>query len=202
MDKTRAYEVLGLPQGADEDAVKAAYKASAQKYNVDNYEAGPLRQDAEAKMEELNAAFDLLMGYLRTGTIDAPPTGHNAPTAGRYAAIRQLINSGRVDEALTELSAMPAGATDAEWNFLMGSAYYYKGWLDQALRYFQEAARLAPDNPEYQAALRNLQSSAGGAQPGNPYAGGNGGGAQAVNCACNTCSLMCCMDTCCSMCRG
>lgn len=62
-----AYKVLGLTEGATEEEIKTAYRALAQKYNPDNYEAGPLREEAEAKMTELNEAFDALMGAIRTG---------------------------------------------------------------------------------------------------------------------------------------
>ena len=52
-----AYQVLGLRRGASEDEVKAAYRALAQKYNPDNYEAGPLREDAEHTAEQDGAAL-------------------------------------------------------------------------------------------------------------------------------------------------
>ena len=63
-----AYKVLGLTEGATEVDFKTAYRALAQKYNPDNYEAGRLREEAEAKMTELNEAFDALRGASRTGT--------------------------------------------------------------------------------------------------------------------------------------
>lgn len=202
MDRSKAYSVLGLPQNATEQQVKDAYRNLAQKYNVDHDDDSPLKEEAEHKMAEINEAFDVLMSYLRTGG----PEGTTAPgqttnNAGRYPSIRNLINTGEIDRALAELGQVPHGSSDAEWNFLMGSAYYYKGWLEQALRYFQEAVRLDGSNPEYQAALRNLQASGGGEMPGNPY-GSQDGSAQAMNCACNTCTLMCCMDACCGMGRG
>ena len=43
-----AYKVLGLTEGATEEEIKTAYRALAQKYNPDYYEAGPLREEAEA----------------------------------------------------------------------------------------------------------------------------------------------------------
>ena len=63
-----AYQVLGLRRGATEEEVKAAYRALAQKYDPQNYEVGPLRQQAEQKMNELNEAFDTVMNELRLGT--------------------------------------------------------------------------------------------------------------------------------------
>lgn len=205
MDRSTAYNLLGLPNDADEAAVKDAYRELAKQYAGEHYDAGPLKDDAARKMDELNEAFDVVMSYLRTGSESNNVTSRAAAASGsgvgRYPAIRQLINTGHVDEALAELTAIAGGASNAEWNFLMGSAYYYKGWLDQALTYFREAVRLEPTNQEYQAALRNLDNSAGGGMEGNPYVNQDPGGA-AINCACNTCTMMCCMDACCSMCRG
>ena len=200
-----AYRVLGLAEGASEEEIKAAYRALAQKYDPNRYEAGPLREEAEAKMAELNEAFDTLMSAIRTGAPvnrSTPEPDAGASANGRYRAIRQMIGRGAVDEALAELNAIRGGANDAEWNFLVGSTYYYKGWVDEALRYFQTACRLAPGNREYEAALRNLQNSAGGAMPGNPYAGGMGG-APVIGCSCcDMCTAMMCMDLCCSCGRG
>lgn len=199
-----AYRVLGLAKGASEEEIKAAYRALAQKYDPNRYEAGPLREEAEAKMAELNEAFDTLMSTIRTGAPAGPQpepdTGASAN--GRYRAIRRMIGRGAVDEALAELNAIHGGDNDAEWNFLVGSAYYYKGWVDDALRYFQTACRLAPGNREYEAALRNLLNSARGAMPGNPY-GGDPGGAPVIGCSCcDLCTAMMCMDLCCSCGRG
>ncbi len=203
MDKSKAYEVLGISQNAKEEDVKVAYKELAKKYDVDNYDAGPLRDDAVQKMNEINEAFDILMSYLRTGQDN---TSQNVKQgaydmAGDFPDIRQLINTGRVDEALAALESLQNMNDNAEWNFLMGSVYYYKGWLEKAQFYFETAVRLAPGNREYEAALRNLQNSAQGEMPGNPYAN-SGNEAAALNCACNTCTLMCCLDACCGMGRG
>ena len=200
-----AYQVLGLAEGASEEEIKAAYRALAQKYDPNRYEAGPLREEAEAKMTELNEAFDTLMSAIRTGTPvnrSGPEPDTGASANGRYRAIRRMIGQGAVDEALAELNAIRGGANDAEWNFLVGSAYYYKGWVSEAMRYFQTACRLAPGNREYEAALRNLQNSAGGAMPGNPYCSGMAG-APAIGCSCcDMCTAMMCMDLCCSCGRG
>ena len=143
-----AYQVLGLRRGASEDEVKAAYRALAQKYNPDNYEAGPLKEDAQKKMDEINAAFDEVMAELRgapahTGDHDVRQDGRQTDP-GSLPEIRALIQQGRVDEARSRLQAMPDGPASAEWNFLMGSAYYYKGWLNEALRYFQGPAAWRP----------------------------------------------------------
>ena len=48
-----AYKVLGLTEGATEEEIKTAYRALAQKYNPDNYEACPRARRPSAKMTEL-----------------------------------------------------------------------------------------------------------------------------------------------------
>lgn len=202
MTASDAYSILGLREGAGEDEIKAAYRALAQKYDPQRYEAGPLREEAAAKMDTLNEAFDLLMGALRTGAAAERPAAGGAGADGRYAALRRQISSGAVDSALETLKNMPDGENDAEWNFLVGSAYYYKGWVADAMRFFEQACRLAPQNREYAAALRNLQSSARGAMPGSPY-GDDAPDMHAVGCSCcDMCTTLMCMNMCCNCGRG
>ena len=67
MDTNNAYRVLGLAPGASEDEVKAAYRALAQQYAPESKPEGPERREAEARMAELNDAFDTLISVLRTG---------------------------------------------------------------------------------------------------------------------------------------
>ena len=203
MDTNNAYRVLGLAPGASEDEVKATYRALAQQYAPESKPEGAERREAEARMAELNDAFDTLISVLRTGVNTQQAAQGSPDRAAAYRAIRQMIDSGNVDGALAQLGAMTGGANDAEWNFLMGSAYYYKGWLAEAMRYFEAACRLAPNNREYEAALRNLQNNAAGAMPGNPYGAQGPYGTQAVGCSCcDMCMAMACMDMCCSCGRG
>lgn len=191
------YRILGISEGASSDEIKAAYRALAQKYSADNYEAGPLRDEAAAKMEEINAAFDELMGNLRTG--NAAAQTNSQASGSNYYEIRDMINKGLADDALTKLNAMPSGSEDAEWNFLVGSAYYCKGWLSDAAKYFNEACRMEPNNREYRAAMNNMSSSQNGNMRGNPYGGGGNYRPAAAGCSCcDICATMACMDMCCN----
>ncbi|MEG1274216.1 MAG: DnaJ domain-containing protein [Ruthenibacterium sp.] len=200
MNANDAYRILGLREGAAADEVKAAYRVLAQKYNPESYDAGPLRDDAAARMDEINAAFDAVMTDLRTGGGAQTSAGNAADSTGtsKYAAIRQMINSGNVENALAQLNAIAGGAEDAEWNFLVGSAYYYKGWVNDELRYFSTATQLDPSNREYAAALQNLQSSQRGSMNGNPYQTATSGYGMQGGCSCcDMCTAMMCMDMCC-----
>lgn len=56
------HEVLGVPQGASSDEIRAAYKRLVQQYHPDRVNSlGPEFRDlAEVKMRQINAAYELL----------------------------------------------------------------------------------------------------------------------------------------------
>ncbi|MBR6708608.1 MAG: molecular chaperone DnaJ [Clostridia bacterium] len=56
-DKRDYYEVLGIDKGADESAIKKAYRSLAKKYHPD---MNPGNAEAEAKFKEVNEAYDVL----------------------------------------------------------------------------------------------------------------------------------------------
>lgn len=58
------YEVLGIPQGASDDEIKAAYRKMAKKYHPD-LNGGSA--EAEAKMKEVNEAYNILIKHKGTG---------------------------------------------------------------------------------------------------------------------------------------
>jgi len=67
---------------------------------------------------------------------------------------RELLNSGNLNEAITELSAAASiNPNSAEAYNLLGLAYEQKGLRDRALRSFEIAVRMNDDQPEY---LNNL----------------------------------------------
>ena len=58
------YRVLGVPQGASDDEIKAAYKRLAKKYHPDLNDGS---SEAENKMAVINEAYDMLMKRDRNG---------------------------------------------------------------------------------------------------------------------------------------
>ena len=161
------YEVLGVKEGASEEEIKAAYKELVKKYHPDKYADNPLSDLAEAKMQEINEAYNMLMkpsstsnsgygsgGYASQGGYayadDSESEGsysYEEARAADFMQIRRDIDMGRLDAAektLNKISPRPA-----EWYFLKGVLSSRKGWYDQAVSNLQTACRMAPDNQEY-----------------------------------------------------
>lgn len=131
------YEILGLTPDADEEAVKAAYYEKLLQYRADRRDT-PLDDYAQEKLNELNAAYDQIMGK---------KTKRTKKTANPYATIEAHIHAGRLAEAERLLSEIRE--QDAEWCYLMGLLYEKRGWFDQAEAYFEDARRQDPQNPRY-----------------------------------------------------
>jgi len=194
------YQVLGVNPNASDDEIKRAYRELARKYHPDNYQNNPLADLAEEKMKEINEAYDAVT-KLRSGgsgTYSSSTSGYQGayrqqsqssdPT---FARVRNLINSGNVDQA--EQLLRGTNTRTAEWYFLAGSVAYRRGWLDEAMQNYQIAVRMDPNNMEYRQAYARMQ------QGGNVYrpAGYGSGGMDAMDC----CTTMMCLNCLCGGCN-
>ncbi len=200
------YQVLGISQSATDDEVKNAYRQLARKYHPDNYVDNPLADLATEKMKEINEAYDEIQRRRRGGGQSQYGQSHGGQGYGgqqsygqsQYAPpsqlddIRQMIQNGRLLEAEELLEGIPQQRRDGEWNYLMGTIYYSKGWLDSALNYYTAACRLSPGNLEYRAAYQRLMQQ-------RQY-GAYTTSTTTCDC-CEICASIYCCSTCCS-CMG
>jgi len=85
-----------------------------------------------------------------------------------YNKVRRMIQQKSYNSAITRLSANPF-FNDAEWNFLMGSAKYFAGYISDSYNYFADAARLDPDKAEYVATFNRMNQSRNGNVYNSPY---------------------------------
>ena len=194
------YQVLGVNPNASDEEIKRAYRELARKYHPDNYQNNPLADLAEEKMKEINEAYDIVSkmrsgggGYSANNYSSGGSAYQNTyqqQSSATFARVRNLINSGNVDQA-EQLLRSTENRT-AEWYFLTGSVAYRRGWLDEAMQNYQIATRMEPNNMDYRQAYNMMQ------QGGNAYrpAGYGNGGMDAMDC----CTTMMCLNCLCGGC--
>ena len=198
------YSILGVSPQASDDEVKKAYRDLARKYHPDNYHDNPLADLAQEKMKEINEAYEIIQKQREAGASygsqRAYQSGYSTQrqsyaSSPQYAEIRSLINAGRLQQAESILNTMPNH--DAEWNYLMGSVCWRKGWMDEAGRYFRTAASMQPGNVEYRNAVNYMNRN------NSAYANPGFNSTQMTQSdMCNCCSNAILADCCCEMMGG
>ena len=152
-------------------------------------------------MKEVNEAYEAIQkqrsggggyqqqssGYYQGGYQQQRQYGGGNPT---FARVRNLINMGDLNAAERLLQEVPQKS--GEWYFLMGSAAYRRGWLDEAMQNYNLAVQMEPGNLEYRQALAMMQQ---GGQAYRPYGGG------AVVDGMDCCTTMLCMNCLCGGCN-
>lgn len=188
------YAVLCVNKNATDDEIKKAYRELARKYHPDNYADNPLSDLAHEKMQEINEAYDAIMDERRGG--NKAKSGYSAGS-GEFAHIRQLVFTGRLEEAQELLDGVPVASRSAEWYFLNGSVLYKRGWFEGAYSSFSTACRMDPNNAEYREAFNRISRQSG--RQYSPYSSSpNMGGCV----SCDPCTTLCVADCCCEMCGG
>ena len=124
------YKVLGVTPQTSDDDVKRAYRELARKYHPDNYINNPLADLAEARMKEINEAYDMIMNE-RAGKTTGGASGgqqyggqqygrsqyggqqrtYTGANAALYSQVRQAINQGNL--GLAEQLLQRASGRDA-----------------------------------------------------------------------------------------
>ena len=206
------YKVLGVSAHESDEEIKLKYRELVKKYHPDNYAGSPLADLAGEKMAEINAAYDEVtqqrknpVNNQRYGGQQGYGQGYGQSynqgygqnygyePSGEFADIRQMIARGRVLEAEEVLNGVAQSKRSAEWNFLKGNCLYNRGLLEDALGYFNTAANMEPQNPEYRGTLEMLMRQ-------RQY--GQGRTATYSGCSpCGLCTTMLCANCTCNMCR-
>lgn len=196
------YKVLGVSRDATDEEIKKAYRELARKYHPDNYVNNPLSDLVQEKMKEINEAYDQIQKMRAGGAGNTNAAGGSYSSAqggdytGELTRIRNLVNAGRYSEADITLDSIPNNGRNAEWNFLKGCVLTQRGAYYEALRYYETACYLDPQNGEYRRALDMLRSRSAGY--GQPYRTAQSGGGTS---ACDICAGLACADCCCE-CMG
>lgn len=186
------FAVLGLPQGASDEQVRAAYRNLARQYSEGGATPDP------AKLQELDSAYDAII-LSRTGGAGA--TGAYQTTGNYYVPndlgdIRAKIRNGNIDAADTLLDGIPVAQRSAEWYYLKGTVQHRRGWLEEATRNFERAAQMDPSNAQYRQAYDSInRDRSGGYRTERRAESGSGCS------ACDICQGLLCADCCCE-CMG
>ena len=183
------YSVLGVSPNATDEEVKKAYRDLARKYHPDNYHDNPLADLAQEKMKEINEAYDTITKQRAGGGSNGSYSSGYSSAGGsaEFSRVRAAINAGNLYLAEQLLNA--SSNHNAEWNFLTGSLYYRKGWLDEARRYFQTAVQMEPGNQEYVQALQMMNNAGQAYRPYGSTDMANGGCDM-----CDVCTAMMCAN--------
>ncbi len=146
------YQVLGVPSGADLAECTRAYKRLAKKYHPD---LNPGDHVAEAKMAEVNAAFDAIKNGTAAKSTSAG--SHRSADAGSdyYTAVVNFINHGQYAQAINLLGNMDK--SDTRWYYLAALAYMGYGDQEKALANIRIAVNREPDNANYQSAYNSIR---------------------------------------------
>ena len=190
------YQVLGVSKNATDEEIKKAYRDLARKYHPDNYHDNPLADLAQEKMKEINEAYDMITksrssggGYSGGYQSSSASSSYSGAGADELYRARNALNAGNLQFAEQLLNS--CGVRNAEWNFLMGTLCYRKGWLDDAYRYLQTAVSMDPGNMEYRQAMN--QMSRGGASYNPAYYQQQNAGCD----MCDVCTALMRMNMCC-----
>ncbi len=178
------YEVLGVREGASKEEIRKAYLELVKKYHPDKYRNNPLAELAEEKLKEINEAYQALCG--------GGSAGNGNSSGASYQRVLELVNQGQVLQAQRLLSQLPPGT--GQWHFCQAAIAARLGRYGEAQYNLQEAMRMEPGNPSYQAAYQQLMGSMRQGQ--QLYQGQKAG-----NDLCRICGSMYLADCCCE-CMG
>ena len=202
------YSVLGVSKNATDEEVKAAYRELARKYHPDNYgDDNPLRDLANEKMQEVNAAYDEILRMREKGSsYNGGSTYYESysgtgSSSGEYIEIRKLVNARKFADAERALGNIAEADRSAEWHYLASVLLMHRGRQNDAMRELEIACNMEPSNIEYQKAKEMFNNSARGY--GNNYYGSAGTAPRSSSDeACNCCANLLCMDCLCECCGG
>ena len=191
------YKVLGVSENATQEEIRKAYLTLVKKYHPDRYQDGPLKDQANEKLKEINQAYEMLTkkassgGSYSSGSWQQSRSSYSGAGAADFARVRTYLSQNNVSAAKALLDSIELH--NAEWNYLYGLVYFRMGWYSQAKQYLSAACRLDPNNGEYAAAYQSCSGA------GQSYAGAYNT-ASNENCdMCDLCSTLMCLNCLCNM---
>ena len=72
--------------------------------------------------------------------------------------VEKLIEEGKLEEAQAVLDGIEKQNKNARWHYLQGKLFLAKNWFSEAYKQFKFAVKADPENPQYRAALQDLDN--------------------------------------------
>ncbi|MDL1981111.1 MAG: J domain-containing protein [Deltaproteobacteria bacterium] len=95
MDIEQSFEILELDRGASTDEIKQSYKDIVTVWHPDRFSNNPrLKQKAEEKLKEVNAAYDTLKSYLSSEQRMEPKQENAQPDVAPYDKTEAVVEAG------------------------------------------------------------------------------------------------------------
>ena len=138
----KAFEILGLPEDADQQQVRQAYHALVKACHPDQFPDGEAQKKAQEELIRLNLAYEEAL-RLSAGRVPH----YQVPGEEAKALARKLLEQGRYESALLQLSRTEE--RDDEWYFLQGEVLMAMRQFASAHQAYREAIRQDPENNEY-----------------------------------------------------
>ncbi len=150
-DFKRCCQILGLEVGASRTEVKQAYRDLVHVWHPDRFAHNPrLQKKAEAKLKEINAAYETVLAGFRPATAAArskkqPHTSSSEPPPSRDGGSRSRPRQNPRQTILAMQKAIRQNPRDTAAYYNLGMAYLHVGRNLEALETFQKAVSLEPE---------------------------------------------------------
>ena len=197
------YELLGLPESATDEEIKARYQELKEKYREERWQDGEAGNEASRMLTKLEVAYEEILSARKESE-------KKTDNADAFESVATLIKEGKINEAQAKLD--DCNERSAEWHYLQAVIFYKKNWTSESKKQLEIAMQMDPNNLKYSSAYAKISAkndfsnqTAGNTQ--NPYAyGHNGndqmGGAGMCSDCCTCCYTYLCVDCLFSLCCG
>lgn len=156
------YTILGVSPNATDDEIKDAYRKLAKKYHPD---INPDKELAEAKMKEINYAYDTIKKMREQGTSYQDQTNYNSNYTYNtntnsnidFQTIERYIQTRQYFIARIMLEQIPK--TTGKWYYYSAIINYNLGDIDTAEYHIDIACNMEPNNLTYKQIKEKMESS-------------------------------------------
>lgn len=156
------YTVLGVSPNATDDEIKDAYRKLAKKYHPD---INPDKELAEAKMKEINYAYDTIKKMREQGTSysstnnysNSSYTNNTYNNDINFQTIERYIMARQYTLARIMLEQIPK--TTGKWYYYSAIINFNLGDIQTAEYHIDIACNMEPDNLNYKQLKSQMESS-------------------------------------------